>query len=176
MRTINKHKDLIKEWFYYNEEDGTVRRARDGYHGRYKKDDIVKPYKLCSHGYEGVHVPTTRTTVPYHHLVAILRGLEIPDDKVIDHLDGNTKNNDISNMRVTTQQMNCRNKHKRYDNKTGVTGIHQNKNCKSFIVRIQVNGERKYLGSRPTLEEAIQLLESHKNELIAEGYTDRHGK
>jgi len=79
-------------------------------------------------------------------------------------------------MRVTTQQMNCKNKRKRNDNKTGITGIHKAKDCKSYIVRKQINGKRVYLGSRSTLEEAKALLESYEDTIRADGYTERHGK
>lgn len=176
MKTVNKHKDLLKEWFYFNDTDNTVRRAKDGYHGRYKKDDVVQPYKLCSHGYGGVHIPTTRTTIPYHHLVAVLKGVEISDELVIDHIDGDTNNNDISNMRVTTQQVNCKNKRKRCDNTSGITGINKSSDCNSYIVRKQIDGKRVYLGSRPTLEEAKELLDSYNEMIKADGYTERHGK
>ena len=174
MQIVNKYKELLLEWFYYNNKDGTIRRAKDGYHGRYKKDDIVQPYRLCSHGYGGVHIPTTRTTIPYHHLVLVLNHINIPDNAVIDHIDGNTNNNIISNLRVTTQQINCKNKKRRVDNSTGITGISKNGN--SFIVRKQISGKRIYLGSRPSLEEAIQLLDSYKEIAKSDGYTERHGK
>lgn len=176
MRTVNQHKDLLKEWFYLDSDGITVRRAKDGYRGRYKKGDIVQPYKLCSHGYGGVHVPTTRTTVPYHHLLMVLRGVEISDDLVVDHIDGNTYNNDNSNIRLTTQQMNCKNKRKRCDNTSGITGINKSKDCNSYIVRKQINGKRVYLGSRPTLEEAKKLLDSYDDKIRTDGYTERHGK
>ena len=174
MKTVNKYKELLQEWFYYNKEDNTIRRAKDGYNGKYKKDDIVKPYKLCSFGYEGVHVPTTRTTVPYHHLVLLLNGLEISDDAVIDHIDGDTNNNELSNIRITTQQINSKNRRKRIDNTTGITGIHKYGNL--YIVRKQINGKRMYLGSRHTLEEAIELLNSYDDIIKADNYTERHGK
>jgi hypothetical protein len=109
MNTINKHKDAILEWFYLDEDDMTVRRAKNGYRGRYAKHDIVVPYRLCSHGYGGVHVPKTRTTVPYHHLLTILRGIAIPYNTVTDHKDGDSDNNDRSNIRVVTQGINCKN-------------------------------------------------------------------
>lgn len=176
MKKVNQYKEQLLEWFYYNEEDGTVRRAKDGYRGRYKKDDVVIPFILCSHGYGGVHIPRTRATVPYHHLILTLRGLEIPDDKVTDHIDGNTNNNDISNIRITTQQINCKNKKRRNDSTTGITGITKSTDCSSYIVRKQIAGKRVYLGSRPTVEEAKKLLDSYKDIIRADGYTERHGK
>ena len=176
MLIVNRYKDILLEWFYYNKDDDTVRRAKDGYFGRYKKDDIVHPYKLCSHGYGGVHIPKTRLTVPYHHLITLLRGIDIPDNAVIDHIDGNSDNNSISNIRITTQEINAKNKRKRSDNTTGITGISMCKSINEYIVRKQINGKRVYLGHRPTLEEAVKLLNSYQDVLKANGYTDRHGK
>lgn len=173
MITANKYKDIILEHFYLH-EDGTVRRKQNGYHNRYKKDDIVIPFQLCSHGYYGIHIPTTRRTIPYHHLLLVLNDVDIPDNAVIDHINGDTTDNSISNIRIVTQQINCRNRRKRNDNTTGITGITKAGN--SYIVRVQLNGTRKYLGSRTTLEEAKELLDSYNSIMLSDGYTERHGK
>ena len=175
MKTINKYKDTILEWFYLDEDDMTVRRAKDGYKGRYNQHDAVIPYRLCSHGYGGVHVPATRTTVPYHHLLTILRGIEISDYSVIDHIDGNSDNNKRDNIRVVTQSINCKNAVMMKNNTSGVTGINWNKASNSFTVRKYIQGKRKYLGHRSTLLEAKKLLDSCENLLLSDGYTKRHG-
>jgi len=176
MRTVNKHKDIILDWFYLDKDNETVRRAKDGYHGRYKKHDIVAPYRLCSHGYGGVHIPTTRTTVPYHHLLTILRGILIPENTVTDHVDGNTDNNSMKNLRAVPQSINCKNAVMKSNNTSGVTGINWNQGSNSFVIRKCIQGKRVYLGHRKTFTEAIELLNSYKSVLAAEGYTDRHGK
>lgn len=176
MKTVNKYKELLLQWFYYNESDNTVRRSKDGYRGKYKKGDIVKPYKLCSHGYNGVHIPTTRTTVPYHHLIYLLKGYDIPDNLVTDHIDGNTDNNLEGNIRFISQHLNCKNKRKLSNNTTGYTGISKCTKGIGYIVRKQISGKRVYLGYRSTLEEAVKLLESYSDILKADGYTERHGK
>jgi hypothetical protein len=173
MKTVNKYKNILLEWFYLH-EDGTVRRAKDGYHGKYKKDDIVIPYKLCTHGYAGVHVPTKRTTVSFHHLITLLRGIEIPDDSVIDHINGDGLDNSEQNIRITTQSINCRNRRKRRDNTSGINGITFNKASNSYLVRVCINGKRVYLGSKNSLEEANKLLHSYDSILESEGYTKRH--
>jgi len=171
-----KHKDTLLEWFYLDKDGNTVRRAKNGYRRRYKKDDIVKGYKLCSHGYLGVHIPLTRTTISYHHLVTFLRGIEIPEDKVVDHYNGNSCDNSVSNIRIVTQQINCRNSRKRSDNTSGITGISWNKVSNSFTVRKQLDGKRVYLGMRNTLSEAVTLLNSYRQVIENNGYTTRHGK
>lgn len=44
----------------------------------------------------------------------------------IDHLDGNSENNLLSNLQVKTHQQNCQNKKKQVDNTSGVTGVYYN--------------------------------------------------
>lgn len=176
MRAINKYKEIILEWFYLGEDDMTVYRAKDGYRGRYKQHDIVTPYQLCSYGYGGVHVPRTRTTIPYHHILTTLRGISIPDGSVIDHINGNPDDNSRSNIRVVTQQINCRNACMSKNNTSGVTGINWNAGSNSYVVRKYINGKRVYFGQRSTLKEAELLLEQQQPAILAAGYTTRHGK
>ena len=176
MRIVNKYKDTLLEWFYLDKDDMTIRRAKDGYRKRYKQHDVVVPFKLCSAGYGGIHVPRTRTTVSYHHLLTILRGVEIPDSSVTDHLDGNNNNDKRDNIRIVPQSINCKNAVMRKNNTSGVTGINWNQGSNSFTVRKYLQGKRKYLGQRATLPEAIKLLDSYKDIILSDGYTKRHGK
>ena len=176
MLTVNKYSGLLQEWFYLDIDDITIRRAKNGYYGRYKKGDVVNPYTLCSYGYRGIHVPTTRTTVSLHHLLTLLRGIKIPDNAVIDHVDGNSENNHRCNIRVTTQCLNAKNQKRRKNNTTGITGINWNQGSNSYVVRKMLQGKRHYLGQRKTLKEAKQLLDSYSVEITADGYTKRHGK
>lgn len=176
MLTVNKYKDILLEEFYLDKDDMTIRRNKDGYRGRFAKHDKVNPYKLCKHGYGGIHIPKTRTTVPYHQLLTLLRGIDIPDNCVLDHIDGDTNSNSRSNIRVVSQALNCRNSKKAKNNTSGYTGINWNKSANSYTVRKYLNGKRVYLGSTETLEDAVLLLRSYEGEIRSNGYTDRHGK
>ena len=176
MLTVNKYKDVLKEEFYLDSDDITIRRNKDGWRDKYMKHDIVVPYKLCVHGYRGIHIPRTRTTVSYSHLVTLLRNIEIPDNCVIDHIDGDNTNDSRSNIRVTTQTMNCRNSRMHKNNTSGYTGISWNKGANCFIVRKYLNGKRKYAGFSKTLEGAKTILDNLDSEITEQGYTLRHGK
>lgn len=176
MLIVNKYKSRLHDWFYLDDDDITIRRAKDGYQNRYKKGDIVQPFTLCSYGYGGIHIPQTRTTVSFHHLLTLLRGVNIPDNAVLDHIDGNPDNNHRNNIRVITQNLNAKNQKKRKNNSTGVTGINWNKASNSFVVRKMLQGKRYYLGQRKTLTEAVELLNSFTDTFRQEGYTERHGK
>ena len=45
------------------------------------------------------------------------------DPNFIDHIDGNTANNKLNNLRSVTHQENCRNSKQRSDNTSGCTGV-----------------------------------------------------
>lgn len=59
-----------------------------------------------------------------HRLVWLFHNGEIPEGMVIDHIDGDTTNNNISNLRVVTRRHNSQNCKKAKNNKSGVTGIY----------------------------------------------------
>lgn len=175
MLAVNKYKEILEKEFYLDNDDMTIRRATEGYRGRWKQHDIVSGYSLCSHGYQGIHIPRTRQTVNRSHLITMLRGITIPEGAVIDHIDGDNSNDVRTNLRVTTQSMNCKNSKARPNYSTKHNGITRNKYGK-FIVRLYLNGIRKYLGCRNSLEMAIALRDSYSSQREAEGYTLRHGK
>lgn len=174
--TVNKYQSILLEEFYLDQDDKTIRRKKDGWGKRYMKHDIVIGYKLCSHGYEGIHIPGTRTSVSKAHLITLLRSIVIPDNCVIDHRNGDDLDNSRANLRIVPQQVNCKNTRKRNDNSSGVTGISWNKAGQHYIVRKSINGVRKYVGCAPTLNEAKYLLETVEQACLQDGYTLRHGQ
>ena len=175
MLTVNKYREVLLKEFYLDSDGMTIRRATDGYKGKWKQHDAVSGYKLCKHGYVGIHIPSTRTSINKAHLITLLRGIDIPEGSVIDHIDGDSTNNSRDNIRIVSQQLNCRNAKARPNNSTGVNGITRDKYGK-FIVRLYIDGKRQYLGYRATLEEAIALKENYNPERTLDGYTARHGK
>lgn len=176
MLTVNKYKDKILEEFYLDVDDITVRRNKDGWRGKFKAGDVVEAFKMHKLGYKGVHIPRTRQTVQLPHLLTLLRGIDIPEGSVIDHIDGNPLNNERSNLRVVSHAINSRNKKKHKNNTSGYNGINWNNKAGSYTVRRYIGGVRKYGGSAKTLKEAIVLMENMMEALEGDGYTDRHGK
>ena len=178
MLTALKYKDVIKENFYLDKDDITVRRKKDGYHGRYKKHDIVEPYTLKGNNgydYKGVHIPRTRTSISFPWLLTILRGIDFKDGDVIDHVDGDISNNKRDNLRLVSQRINSHNRKKNKNNTSGYTGIHYNKKARLYMVRRAIHGKRVYKSSK-TIDGAIKLLNELTELGKMDGYTDRHGK
>ncbi len=176
MNNAYKYKNVIKEKFYLDNDDITVRhKYDDSKKGKFKKNDPVKTYHISgknrTHVYKGIHIPGTDTSLGIHWVLSILRELNFKPTSVIDHIDGNVNNNHRNNIRITTQKINCRNRTVRNNNKTGYTGISFRKG--KSIVRFTIN-EKRISKSFNTLQEAKEYIVSIKDILFKEGYTYRH--
>jgi hypothetical protein len=171
MNTADQYVEVIKNEFYLD-VDGNVRRSNDGYHGRFTAHDIVTGF-LTPHGYLRIQVPRHRATIHLAHVVLILRGIELPANAEVDHIDGNRLNNHPTNLRVVSRRENSCNRRKRRDNTSGVTGIRWSAYHRHYVIRRTVHGKRVST-SRKTLEAAKAVLQDlHKQDTT---YTDRHGK
>lgn len=95
--------------------------------------------------------------------------------RTIDHLDGNTANNAIANLREVSTKINSRNralKEKETDLPRGVRfGKVRRSGPRSYRAQIGLNGKMKYLGHFATPEEAH---EAYAREARRHGFTDRH--
>lgn len=172
MLSAMRYKDALLENMYADSE-GVLRRRHDGYLGRYKQGDEVTPF-LATGGYFRLQVPGgIRTSIPFHHAVMIVNGVDIPEGFEADHLDGDRANNKFANLRVADRRLNSCNRRKRSDNSSGVTGIRWSDFHGHFVIRRTVHGIRKAT-SRKTMEEALKVLA----QLTAEdsAYSERHGK
>ncbi len=178
MLTVNRFETILRKEFYLDSDDVTIRRKVDGWGNKYQVGDIVIPYKLCTKKnclYGGIHIPKTRTSVLYHHLLTLLRNIPIPDTCVVDHLDGDTTNNTRSNIRIISQKFNARNQRKHRNNTSGHSGINWNKQANLYYIRKRVDGKRLYKSSK-TLEEALVLKKQMDLVGFSYGYTARHGE
>lgn len=102
-----------------------------------------------------------RTTINYtfylvHRLIYCWHYGEIPNDYLIDHIDGDKSNNRIENLRIATKSQNQQNRKAYKNNKLGIKGVSWNHNHKKYHVHITINNKIISLGSHSTLEEAIQ--------------------
>ena len=124
-----------------------------------------------------------------HRIIWTLFYGEVPDGFVIDHIDGDSLNNIISNLRLITQAENRRNTRKFKNNTSGVSGVN---------LQTQSNGKYSYwcaqytkLDGQPIQksfsifrlgnDEAFRLACEWRSEQIrllneqGAGYTERHG-
>lgn len=75
---------------------------------------------------------------PMHRLLMKPSG-----DQEVDHRDGNGLNNQRINLRVCTRQQNCRNKQIAINNRTGVRGVHFDKEKRKF--RAMIGHEKRVI-------------------------------
>jgi DNA-directed RNA polymerase subunit RPC12/RpoP len=90
-------------------------------------------------------------------------------DMDIDHIDHNTSNNKIENLRLVTHRENCQNRKLRSDNTSGYNGVMLNKSKDKWEVWLS----DKYIGCFKDKNEAIKvrkLAEQNAN------YHKNHGK
>ena len=94
-------------------------------------------------------------------------GFFVLSPSVIDHIDGDTGNNRIANLRVVTPTLNQQNRRtaRRDAANTGLLGVRSN--YKKWSAVITVNGKRVYLGSYETPEAAHAVYLEAKRKLHA---------
>lgn len=171
MLNAEKHKQTLLSEFYLD-PNFQVRRTKDGYLNRFKKDDLAQFHE--NQGYWSIQIPFTRTQIRKSHLVILLHtGVLLKPKQQVDHIDGNRKNDHPDNLRIVTDYLNSRNRKIRSDNVTGITGICWNNSKQVYVIRKTI-GSKRLDRSAKTLEKALIKLEE-LNSMTTE-YTDRHGK
>lgn len=123
---------------------------------------------LNNKGYLQVQIDGKKFSV--HRLVWILHHGDIPDDMTIDHINMDTLDNSIENLRLLSLQDNCKARFvkKRINNKSGYTGVIWLESKKRWKAYINVDGKSKHLGMFLELKEAIS---ARKDAEILYGYS-----
>lgn len=98
----------------------------------------------------------TLTTYLHRHLTSAPKG------KVVDHINHDTLDNTIKNLRVVTHGQNKQNVGVRKDSLVGFRGVTFIKKEKKFQARVKVNGVSKSLGFFDSAEEAAAAAEKER--------------
>lgn len=128
-------------------ENGEFYIWRDGGNWRNNPKWYLISIWNCNSGYKCITVKYKNYLL--HRVIAMLfLGLDINDTKQhIDHIDGNKNNNELSNLRIVTNQQNC-------FNRKASKGYYKKYN--KFVAQINKDGKYIYLGYFNTEEEARQ--------------------
>lgn len=137
------NKDVLQSLFDYHIEG--VLTWKDTFGPKMQKGNIAGSFNPL--GYKQVSINNAKYSI--HRLIYIYHNGDIPNDLVIDHIDRDTTNNRIENLRLVTKEENAQN--------TLPTGAVFHKSLGKWLARIQVNGDVKYLGSFITKEEAQEV-------------------
>jgi len=145
IRTISidvlKSRYYIKDWMLYNKET---------FSNNCKKDEIAG-WKRNG----GYYISINKKSYAVHRIIyQIINNIELlPEDKVIDHIDGNPYNNNISNLRLITQSQNTKNTKGHKDSSIGIKGVTYDKSRNKYMAQIMCDG-KKYAKRFNTIEEA----------------------
>lgn len=156
----------LKEHFSYNPETGIFTNKKNRHNTKKGKKSgwtTKDGYKRLKYKYK---------TYGLHRLAWYFCYGYWP--KEIDHIDQNKSNNKITNLREVLHETNSHNLPKRITNTSGIMGVSWNKQWNGgWIIRINSNGKRKYLGFTKDFFEACCIRKSAEIKL---GYHKNHGK
>ena len=141
--------------------------------------DTTKPAGFidASTGYRKISIQGT--TYLFHRVIYLLHNpkwafFDSSRDNQIDHRDGDTSNNVINNLRISTHSQNGANRGKNKNNKSGYKGVSRNEGNNKWVVKISANGRQIYLGTFECIEEAHRVYCNAANKY--HGEFANHGK
>ena len=152
--------ELAAENFMYDPDTGEFLRITEGGLRKtgYAKDAYLRLYL---HGKKYLA-----------HRVAILLATGSMPDGLIDHIDGNTLNNRLSNLRIVGRKENARNMSRSRSNTSGLMGVYWRKDIEVWRATIRP-GKFVSLPSDGTLFDAACARKSAE---IYYGYHENHGR
>jgi hypothetical protein len=113
-----------------------------------------------------------RYTKKVHRLVA-KAFIENPCNKpIIDHIDNNRTNNNVSNLRFVTKSENGMNRLMSSNNTSGIKGVCFHKPSNKWTAQIQLNGKKIHIGYYDTNEDASEARKLKAIELFGEFMND----
>jgi DNA-binding transcriptional regulator YdaS (Cro superfamily) len=151
--------DVLKNVVIYNNETGFFSLTTNAGN----KDSI----RIST---RGVSVTISNETY-FGHRIAWKLCNGVDPGGIIDHIDGNTLNNRIANLRDVTAQENCKNRSRSVNNTTGCTGVVKRKN--DFVSQINLNGKPITIGIYKDIESAVKARKEAENKY---GYHKNHDR
>jgi hypothetical protein len=145
-------KDLLQELFEY--KDGKIYWKISNTRAVIGKE----AGSINSSGYKIVTI--NQKSYLAHRLIFLMNHGYLP--KTIDHIDGNSLNNKIENLRKATVSQNQFNAKIRKDNKTGVKGVTICNKTNKYKASLTTNGCRFNLGLFLSLDEAEKAIKTFR--------------
>ncbi len=102
--------------------------------------------------------------VKLHHLIIG----KPPEGKVVDHINGDKRDNRLSNLRFVTKQQNSMNHSVYSNNSSGYIGAYLHKPSGGWMSKIGHNGKLVHIGTYRTAEEAARARDEKAKELHGE--------
>jgi len=144
------------------EKVNSVFEYRDGLIYKKLKSGVVSSRSsgtATSNGYAKVGIDGKSYLV--HRVIYLMQHKFLPD--FIDHIDNNPLNNKIENLRACSRGQNKMNARKHKSNRSGHKGVSFHKKSQKWIVEVQVNKVRKYLGIYSDFDLACLVSDEARN-------------
>lgn len=193
-QVMKQYPDDWFEFFYYDiTSPSGLRWSKDitagrGQYIQYIKSSPVGSITKDNRWSVSIKINNKQCRFYCHRIIWEIHFGKIPEGMIIDHLDGNAQNNDISNLKLTNYAGNNRNRGIDSRNTSGLAGvttitvgIYQYA-CAYWCDQDGNKIQKKFSVLKHGLEKATRLAIDARlfaiNELIALGceYTERHGK
>ena len=184
MHTGTPSQEYLNECLLYDADSGVLTwRERPEHHFRTRRGwrtflsqkadrpagGFLKKGKWGS--YHGVRLD--KTLYLSHRIIWVMVNGYIPDGMEIDHIDGNTENNRISNLRAVSSSDNSSNSKLKANNTSGHHGVYWNKKMSKWCVQIWKNKQYYGGGSYAAFSDAVIKRDQMEREL---GFHDNHGR
>ena len=109
-----------------------------------------------------------------HRIIWAMHHDKRPDLKLdIDHINGNTCDNRIYNLRLVTRKINSQNSSMNCNNTSGFNGVFWDKSTKNWKSQIMIDGKNIFLGRFANKKDAIA---ARMRANIKYGFSERHGE
>lgn len=170
------------EYFFIDESSPSGLSRKQGvYTGTYHKGTLGHcGYKAKrKDGQQYWRVKYKSRSPQVHRIIWQLQYGDIPDGLVVDHIDGNSLNNNLNNLRLVTQEENCKNRRKSRNNSSGHHGVTiDSYSCRATWVDSEgIKKSKRFNIRKLGFEEALrQASEYRKSMDVASGYSSTHGK
>jgi len=154
--------ELLKEMFKY--ENGNLIRNYDS--GGSKSGTNAGWINKVSRGKEYIRISVHRKHIYLHQAIFLYHHGYLP--KYIDHINGNSLDNRIENLRETNQSLNTANSLLSKANTSGYKGVIWRKDTKKWHAQIWKDRKRYGLGFFDNIEDAAQAYKEAANKFYGE--------
>ena len=137
-------------------------------HGNIRNRQTMRILKSRANRKNYMVIDLGDTMKQVHRLVAEAFLLNPENKKCIDHIDGDTINNKLINLRYATNQENSFNQKLSVHNTSGSKGVCYDKSKKKWKSSIKLNSKSIQLGYFERIEDAIQARQIKAYELFGE--------
>ena len=163
--------ERLKELLNYNPDTGVFTWIKDRGH-TVKAGDLAGCVITFPHNNKSyAHIRVDRVLYRSHRLAWVYVYGCVDDKYQMDHINNDSLDNRIVNLRPVTAQDNCMNKGKYKNNTSGVTGVYS-QSSGSWWAEISYKNTTYYLGTFKTIEEAAYARQKKKDSF---GFTELHG-